>query len=82
MSICQRKVNAKGSIAPGSPASPAEVDKCIRAVELMRIGSAGLLQSVFECPELTFRRLVHEWFLNLLKNLTLPDLDKDQVGSE
>ncbi|KAJ7822383.1 hypothetical protein B0H14DRAFT_2598567 [Mycena olivaceomarginata] len=26
MSICQCKVDAKGSIAPGSPASPAEVD--------------------------------------------------------
>ncbi|KAJ7851176.1 hypothetical protein B0H14DRAFT_3137462 [Mycena olivaceomarginata] len=49
MSICQCKVDAKGSIAPGSPASPAEVDNMHLSgrVDVGRIG-----RSVFECPSL------------------------------
>ncbi|KAJ7750178.1 hypothetical protein B0H14DRAFT_2636249 [Mycena olivaceomarginata] len=45
MSICQCKVDAKGSIAPGSPASPAEVDNMHPSgrVDAGRIG-----RSVFE----------------------------------
>ncbi|KAJ7793734.1 hypothetical protein B0H14DRAFT_2622553 [Mycena olivaceomarginata] len=45
MSRCQRKVDAKGSIAPGSPASPAEVDNMHPSgrVDAGRIG-----RSVFE----------------------------------
>ncbi|KAJ7816589.1 hypothetical protein B0H14DRAFT_2602596 [Mycena olivaceomarginata] len=45
MSICQCKVDANGSIAPGSPASPAEVDNMHPSgrVDAGRIG-----RSVFE----------------------------------
>ncbi|KAJ7851921.1 hypothetical protein B0H14DRAFT_2581155 [Mycena olivaceomarginata] len=53
MSICQCKVDAKGSIAPGSPASPAEVDNMHPSgrVDAGRIG-----RSVFEIKNATISK--------------------------
>ncbi|KAJ7820590.1 hypothetical protein B0H14DRAFT_2599885 [Mycena olivaceomarginata] len=57
MSICQCKVDAKGSIAPGSPASPAEVDNMHPSsrVDAGRIGRSVfdlVIQNKKWCPSL------------------------------
>ncbi|KAJ7788717.1 hypothetical protein B0H14DRAFT_3576107 [Mycena olivaceomarginata] len=75
MSICQCKVDAKGSIAPGSPASPAEVDNMHPSgrVDAGRIG-----RSVFEIKNVSLGSRLKGPFLE--GNKMVPELASTGSG--